>query len=100
MTAICETIGVARSNIMARAAGRPAKRMGRPLLPEADLLKEIEAVIDGQSSWGYIRIWAHLRRKARAEGRPPANRKRIYRIMKAHGLLLQRHAGGRGGAPS
>lgn len=94
MMAICETLGVARSNVVARMAGRPLKRMGRPPLPEADLLKEIEAVIEGQSSWGYIRIWAHLRRKARAEGRPPANRKRIYRIMKAHGLLLQRHAGG------
>jgi putative transposase len=35
-----------------------------------------------------------LRRKALAEGRPPANRKRVYRVMKVHGLLLDRHAGG------
>lgn len=94
MTAICETLRIARSNVLARLAGRPSRRIGRPPLPEANLLKEIEAVIEGQSSWGYIRIWAHLRRKARAEGGPPANRKRIYRIMKVHGLLLQRHAGG------
>lgn len=94
MTAICGTLGVARSNVLARIAGRPSKRMGRPPLPEADLIKEIEAVIKEQSTWGYIRIWAHLRRKARAEGRIPANRKRIYRIMKEHGLLLRRHAVG------
>ena len=71
MTAICETLGVARSNVLTRLAGRPSKRMGRPPLPEADLLAEIEAVIKDQSTWGYIRIWAHLRRKARAEGRAP-----------------------------
>lgn len=51
MMAICETLGVARSNVVARMAGRPLKCMGRPPLPEANLLKEIEAVIDGQSSW-------------------------------------------------
>lgn len=94
MRTICETIGVSRSNIVERVAGRPAKRMGRPPLPDDALLKDIEAVIKGQASWGYIRIWAHLRRKALSEDRFPANRKRIYRVMKVHGLLLQRHAGG------
>jgi putative transposase len=54
MTAICETLGVARSNVLTRLAGRPSKRMGRPPLPEADLLAEIEAVIKDQSTWGYI----------------------------------------------
>lgn len=94
MTAICDAIGVARSNAIARVAGRPARRMGRPPLPEEGLLEEIRAVIAGQPSWGYVRIWAHLRRIARVEGRLPVNRKRVYRVMKAHGLLLQRHAGG------
>ena len=37
---------------------------------------------------------ALLRRQAEAEGRAPPNHKRVYRIMKAHGLLLPRHAGG------
>jgi transposase InsO family protein len=40
------------------------------------------------------RVWGILRREAIAEGCAPANRKRIYRVMRAHGLLLQRHAGG------
>jgi hypothetical protein len=43
MTAICETIGVARSNVINRVSGRSVKRMGRPPLPEADLLQQIEA---------------------------------------------------------
>jgi putative transposase len=51
-------------------------------------------VIANMPSYGYARVWAILRREAIAEGRGPANRKRIYRVMRAHGLLLQRHAGG------
>jgi putative transposase len=97
MKAVCETIGVARSNIVERtqrrAAGAPS-RVGRPPLPDEALLAEIKAVIGDMPSYGYARVWATLRRQARAEGRVPANRKRIYRVMKAHGLLLQRHAGG------
>jgi putative transposase len=34
-------------------------------------------------SYGYARVWANLRGKAVAKGRPPVNRKRIYRVMKA-----------------
>ena len=45
-------------------------------------------------TYGYRRVWAVLRRAAWAQGLQPPNHKRIYRIMKAHGLLLNRHAGG------
>ena len=69
-------------------------RRGRPPLPEEALLAEIEAVIADMPTYGYARVWARLRRKALAEGRAPANRKRVYRVMKVHGLLLDRHAGG------
>ena len=34
------------------------------------------------------------KRRTSAAGRKPPNHKRIYRVMKAHGLLLDRHAGG------
>lgn len=93
MTVVCETIGVARSNIAERVAGREPKRRGRPPVPDGDLVCKIKEIIAEQPSWGYIRIWAHLRRIARADASPPVNRKRVYRVMKAHGLLLQRHAG-------
>jgi hypothetical protein len=33
MKTVCETIGVARSNVAERAAGHPQKRRGRPPLP-------------------------------------------------------------------
>ena len=95
MKAVCETLSVARSNVAERAAGRLPKRRGRPPLPDDALLADIKAVIGDMPSYGYLRVWAVLRRKAAARGQPPVNRKRIYRVMRAHGLLLQRHAGGR-----
>lgn len=95
MTAVCEVLGVARSNIAAQVRTRCDKpRSGRPALPENDLLMAIKAILTDRPSYGYRRVWALLRRAARAEGRPAPNHKRVYRIMKAHGLLLQRYAGG------
>ena len=98
MNAVAATLEVARSHLAARlaqrTAGRSPQRRGRPPLPEGALLAEIETVIDDMPTYGYARVWARLRRKALAEGRAPANRKRVYRVMKVHGLLLERHAGG------
>jgi putative transposase len=94
MTAVCETLGVARSNIARRVAQEPSKRRGRPPLPDEPLLSEIMAVIAEMPSYGYPRVWAVLRRRSKARGDPPANRKRVYRLMKKHNLLLQKHAGG------
>jgi putative transposase len=94
MKAVCETIGVARSNVAERAAGRSPKRRGRPPLPDGELLERIKAVIADMPSYGYARVRAVLRRDAIAEGRAPVNRKRVYRVMRTYGLLLLRHAGG------
>jgi len=72
MTAVCETIGVARSNVAERAAGRTPKRRGRPPLPDCQLLEQIKAAIANMPSYGYARVWAILRCEAIAEGRAPA----------------------------
>jgi hypothetical protein len=40
---------------------------------------------------GYRRIAALLKRERRSAGRQPVNAKRIFRLMKKHGLLLQRY---------
>jgi putative transposase len=98
MTTVCKTIDVARSNVAERAkrraAGAHPERVGRPPLPDGPLLADIKAVITDMPSYGYMRVWAVLRRRALAEGQAPVNRKRVYRVMKVHGLLLQRHVGG------
>jgi putative transposase len=93
MTDVCKTLKVARSNIAERVAGRPPRQRGRPPLPDDDLLASIRVVIAENPAWGYIRIWAHLRRLSRLDGRSVINRKRIYRVMKVHGLLLTPNRG-------
>jgi transposase InsO family protein len=51
----------------------------------------------GGALYGYRRITALLNRDLAADGRAPANHKRIYRLMKVHGLLLEKHGGQRPG---
>lgn len=94
MTAVCKTLGVARSNIAERSKGRGSGQRGRPPEPDGELVAGIEEDIKGMPTYGYRRVHALLRRKARDAGTCAPNQKRVYRVMKLHGLLLNRHAGG------
>ena len=94
MKAVADLLGGARSNLVEQMRDRPRQRLGRPPAPADALVAEIKAVIADLPTDGYRRVHAILRRKALDEGRQPPNHKRVYRVMKEHGLLLQRHAGG------
>jgi putative transposase len=94
MKTVAEAIGVSRSNLAERRQERPQKRIGRPPLPDEELVAQIKAVIGELPTYGYRRVHAILKRQALAAGLKPPNHKRIYRAMKVHGLLLDRHAGG------
>ena len=94
MKTVAEVIGVFRSNLIERMRERPKKRIGRPPLPDDKLVAEIKAVIAELPTYGYRRVHAILKRQALAAGLKPPNHKRVYRVMKVHGLLLDRHAGG------
>src|SRR4051812_27211966 len=65
----------------------------RPASSSAGLLAAIQTLVADLPTYGYRRVHALLRRQAEREGRPAPNVKRVYRVMKVHGLLLQRHAG-------
>lgn len=93
MKRVAETLGVARSNLIVQAAAPTTRRRGRRPQPEAELLAEIKAAIAGQPTYGYRRIHALIRRRRCEQGLAPVNVKRVYRVMKAHGLLLKRHTG-------
>ena len=45
MKAVAEVIGVSRSNLIERLRDRPKKRLGRPPLPDDELVADIKAVI-------------------------------------------------------
>jgi len=95
VSAIAETLGVARSNLVARqtSASSLAKPKGRPPQPAAALMADIQAIIATMPTYGYRRVHAVLRRRAKERRTLVPNHKRIYRVMKAHGLLLVRHTG-------
>ena len=94
MKIVAEVVGVSRSNLIERMRERAKKRIGRPPLPHDKLVAEIKAVIAELPTYGYRRVHAILKRQALAAGLKPPNHKRVYRVMKVHGLLLDRHAGG------
>ena len=50
----------------------------------------ITALVAARPTYGYRRITAILNRQLRSQELAPANRKRVYRIMKTHNLLLTR----------
>jgi putative transposase len=91
---VAETLSVARSNLLVQAApDRARQRRGRRPQPEMELVAEIKALIAEQPTYGYRRIHALLRRKRRQQNGAPVNVKRVYRVMKVYGLLLERHTG-------
>jgi putative transposase len=97
MKAVCEALGVSRSNLAAglkAPIAKPLKRVGRAPKPDDELVNAIKAIIGAQPTYGYRRVWGMLRREATIKGHSPVNAKRVHRVMRAHGMLLQRHAGG------
>jgi putative transposase len=94
MKPLADALGVARSNLVIQAApSRPRQRRGRRPLPDAILLSEIKDIIAGLPTYGYRRVHALLRRRREENGEAAVNVKRVYRVMRAHGLLLERHSG-------
>ncbi|NID13935.1 IS3 family transposase [Luteibacter yeojuensis] len=57
---------------------------------DPDLVQEIRQAVAHLPSYGYRRAWALLRRDREARDALPVNRKRVYRIMRTHGLMLVR----------
>jgi putative transposase len=93
VSAVASALGVSRPHLSSRQRTTPGRR-GRPPLPDAELLAAIQALVADLPTYGYRRVHALLRRQAEQKGRSAPNVKRVYRVMKLHGLLLQRHAGG------
>lgn len=95
MKAVADTLGVARSNLVARLGGMRPIRGPQTRVGDADLVVDIRRFVDARPTYGYRRIAALLNRERRAGGLSTVNRKRIYRLMHKHGLLLAPYTGRR-----
>ena len=84
MKRIAEILGVSRSNLLRSPRARVPKR-----LDDMELLARIRPVTDARPSYGYRRTAALVSN----DGGPRVNHKRVYRVMKANGLLLARFTG-------
>jgi putative transposase len=90
MKTIAETLGVARSNLYDRLEGTTHPRGRYHRRGDAELLARITRLVTARPTYGYRRITAVLNRELKAEALPPANHKRVYRLMQMHRMLLAR----------
>ncbi|WP_186265741.1 IS3 family transposase [Burkholderia gladioli] len=91
---VCEVLGVSRANLAVKSK-RPAEWVDRrktPVLDDMPLVTELRELVADLPTYGYRRAWALLRRSRDALGQPRVNAKRVYRVMRSHGLLLERRA--------
>ena len=91
MKTITDTLKVSRSNQWNRKKNpqKPKLKYGQ-YLSDADILIEIREIISCRMSYGYRRIAAILNRRKKSAGDKLINHKKIYRIMRANHLLLQK----------
>ena len=68
---------------------RHCRRQRRDLISEQDLLERIKAVLGKFPSFGYKRISAVINRQLQSLEQARVNSKRVYRLLKEHGLLLK-----------
>lgn len=89
MKSVCEALGVSRSQqYESRVHAPKARERNRKKPGDAALLPELQAILAVRPACGYRAVTAHLNRIYRSCGRPTVNHKMIYRLMRAHGLLL------------
>jgi putative transposase len=94
MKAVARVLHVSRSNIAEQLKKPVPGTKGRPPGPDTELVAAIRSVIADMPTYGYRRVHAILKRQAHKNGTAMPNHKRVYRVMKANNLLLQRHAAG------
>ena len=95
MKTVASALGVARSNVIERMDGGRPRRGPQIRAGDVELAADIRRLFDARPTYGYRRIAALLKRERRSADEAPVNAKRVFRLMKKHGLLLERHTGRR-----
>ncbi len=90
MRSVAAALQVSRSGLSdAIKRSHKPPRKAKVCRPDEPLLTRIRSHIDQRPSYGYRRVTALLGREQEA---PRVNHKRVYRVMRNHGLLLSKHA--------
>jgi putative transposase len=85
---------VARSNLIEQIQTEKPSRTARySKAADVWLIPMIRTITDARPTYGYRRVTQLLNLELEKKENARVNPKRIYRIMKAQGLLLQRHTG-------
>lgn len=87
MSLICEALEVSRSNLYERLKKPSDTHKQRVMIQDQKLLPLIRQITDERPTYGYRRVTALLRKSLEQAINP----KRVYRVMKEHNLLLQKH---------
>ena len=92
LSAVSQALNVSRAQLSVRVHRKPGWQDGRHhrQRDDAALLGRIMEAMAELPSYGYRRVWALLRRQSEAIRQPVVNAKRVYRVMRDHGLLLER----------
>jgi len=94
MKTVTDTLHVSRSHQYVQKGAVSTRRSKHsPKEEDAEYLPLIRQIIDQRPTYGYRRVAAIAKRLLRRQGKPVINHKRVYRIMKAHGLSLSRYTG-------
>ncbi len=95
MKTVADAFELARSNLIERAKKTSQGQKPYRKSEDAHVLPPIRELVDARPTYGYRRITALVNRRLMEAGKPRVNHKRIFRIMRRHGLLLQRYTGNR-----
>ncbi len=92
LSAVSQALNVSRAQLSIRVHRKPGWQDGRHHRQHDDaaLLGRIMETMAELLSYGYRRVWALLRRQSETTRQPVVDAKRVYRVMRDHGLLLER----------
>lgn len=91
MSHIADALQVARSNLYEKMlSGKRGRKIDR--VTDERILPEIRRICDERPTYGYQRVTPLLNKTLEKQGYPRVNKKRVYRIMKEHQLLLRKAA--------
>lgn len=94
MRQLARVMEVSRSNLIEQVQlEKPTRKVRYSKADDEWLIPMIRTVTDARPTYGYRRVTQLLNLELESQGKIRVNHKRIYRIMKTQGLLLQRHTG-------